>query len=208
MQGANPAGLEALVRKYAPAGGASGLGSSSTAAEKGLEGFVSQASLENTDKHRELTGDRRLPRSQTSLNSMIDAQQVVCLNESVEHTIRDLLKGGGDKWLESDADEQLLIHIPVRGGPLTLVLATHHLPKHRPTKPSAFALSVSPLSPPPSLARPRQSVYSSMAVQPLGSTTPSLSSRHKRLFSRRRRQRGKKPFNSVLFVSRTSVPCR
>lgn len=45
---------------------------------------------------------------------MIDSQRVVCLNEADNHTIRDLLKGGGDKWLESDADEQLLLHIPVR----------------------------------------------------------------------------------------------
>lgn len=52
--------------------------------------------------------------SQSSLNGSIDAQQVQCLNEDASHTIRDLLKGGGDKWLESDADEQLLLHIPVR----------------------------------------------------------------------------------------------
>lgn len=52
---------------------------------------------------------------QSSLNGSIDMAQVHCLNEDSSHTIRDLLKGGGgDKWLESDADEQLLLHIPVR----------------------------------------------------------------------------------------------
>ncbi|ORY74282.1 thioredoxin-like protein 1-like protein [Leucosporidium creatinivorum] len=84
MKGANPAGLEALVRKHAPAAG-----SSAGPAEKGLEGF-------------------------SSLNGSIDAQQVQCLNEDASHTVRDLLKGGGDKWLESDADEQLLLHIPTQ----------------------------------------------------------------------------------------------
>lgn len=39
--------------------------------------------------------------------------QIQCLNEASDHTIKDLLKGGGDKWLESDADEQLLLQIPV-----------------------------------------------------------------------------------------------
>ncbi|GAA5975585.1 hypothetical protein JCM5350_002659 [Sporobolomyces pararoseus] len=91
MKGANPAALMALVKKHAPSsgsGGASGSGSSSTPIEKGLEGFA-------------------------SLNSSIDLSQIQCLNEASGHTIKDLLKGGGDKWLESDADEQLLLQIPI-----------------------------------------------------------------------------------------------
>lgn len=36
-----------------------------------------------------------------------------CLNEDSSHTIRDLLRRSGeDKYLLSDADEQLLIHLP------------------------------------------------------------------------------------------------
>ena len=60
--------------------------------------------------------DLKLPplRAQTSLNSQIDQSQVHCLNEASDHTLKDTLRGGGDKWLESDADEQLLLQIPVR----------------------------------------------------------------------------------------------
>lgn len=65
------------------------------------------------DAHFSFEGkDRLLCLWQTSLNSQIDLSQIHCLNEAAGHTIKDLLRGGGDKWLESDADEQLLLHIP------------------------------------------------------------------------------------------------
>ncbi|KAK4058505.1 hypothetical protein OIO90_000667 [Microbotryomycetes sp. JL221] len=86
VKGADPSGLENLCRQHAPETGAS---SSSGPTEKGLEGF-------------------------SSLNGSIDQSALQCLNEDAAHTIRDLLKGGGDKWLESDADEQLLMHIPTQ----------------------------------------------------------------------------------------------
>ncbi|KWU43554.1 thioredoxin-like protein 1-like protein [Rhodotorula sp. JG-1b] len=90
MRGANPAGLTALIAKHAPAAGAgAGPSGSGSSQDKGLEGFV-------------------------SLNSQIDQSQVHCLNESSEHMLKDMLRGGGDKWLESDADEQLLLHIPIQ----------------------------------------------------------------------------------------------
>lgn len=91
------------MRKHAPAAGGY------APVEKGLEGFVRRNAL------RHCAGSlAHLPSaSQSSLNGSIDNQQVQCLNEDASHTIRDLLKGGGDKWLESDADEQLLLHIPV-----------------------------------------------------------------------------------------------
>ncbi|BGP01175.1 hypothetical protein NBRC10513v2_002127 [Rhodotorula toruloides] len=89
MKGANPAGLMAMVSKHAPASGGAGASGSGAPVEKGLEGF-------------------------TSLNSQIDLSQIHCLNEAAGHTIKDLLRGSGDKWLESDADEQLLLHIPIQ----------------------------------------------------------------------------------------------
>ncbi|KDE07093.1 hypothetical protein MVLG_02663 [Microbotryum lychnidis-dioicae p1A1 Lamole] len=96
LKGADTNGLRQLVAKYALAPGASssagGRASSSSSAaptEKGLEGF-------------------------TVVNSGIDMTQVHCLNESADHTIRHLLRGEGDKYLESDADEQLLLQIPTR----------------------------------------------------------------------------------------------
>ncbi|KAK4053469.1 hypothetical protein OIV83_001636 [Microbotryomycetes sp. JL201] len=89
VKGADPTALENLCRQHALAAGTKGAGTSAATAEKGLEGT-------------------------TSLNGSIDQSAVQCLNENASHTIRDLLKGGGDKWLESDADEQLLMHIPTQ----------------------------------------------------------------------------------------------
>lgn len=48
-----------------------------------------------------------------SLNANVDTQQLSALNESTAHTVRDLFKRTGDKYLESDCDEQLLLHIPM-----------------------------------------------------------------------------------------------
>ncbi|GAA5887258.1 hypothetical protein JCM6882_002465 [Rhodosporidiobolus microsporus] len=87
MKGANPAGLMALVSKHAPTGSAANAGSG-VPVEKGLEGF-------------------------SVLSAAIDQSQVHCLNESSDHTLKHLLRGGGDKYLESDADEQLLLQIPL-----------------------------------------------------------------------------------------------
>ncbi|GAA6000503.1 hypothetical protein JCM10207_008042 [Rhodosporidiobolus poonsookiae] len=87
MKGANPAGLMALVSKYAASASSAG-GSSSAPVEKGLEGFG-------------------------NINASIDQSQVHCLNEASDHTLKEMLRGGGDKWLESDADEQLLLQIPL-----------------------------------------------------------------------------------------------
>jgi len=48
-----------------------------------------------------------------SLSSLIDMSQTQCLNQSSEHTWKDLLSKGnkGAKYLESDADEQLLLTV-------------------------------------------------------------------------------------------------
>lgn len=54
---------------------------------------------------------------QTSINSMIHPTQASCLNEEAEHTVRDLLKGGGGKYLTSDSDAELLMTIPVSFNP-------------------------------------------------------------------------------------------
>ncbi|GAA5976562.1 hypothetical protein JCM11641_001340 [Rhodosporidiobolus odoratus] len=86
MKGANPAGLMALVNKHAPTGTPATSGSGTK--EKGLEGF-------------------------SVINSNIDYSQVHCLNEAGDHSLKEMLRGGGDKWLESDADEQLLLQVPL-----------------------------------------------------------------------------------------------
>jgi len=46
-----------------------------------------------------------------TLSSFIEAGQSQCLNQSSEHTLKDLLSKGSGKYLESDADEQLLLTI-------------------------------------------------------------------------------------------------
>ncbi|GAA5835141.1 hypothetical protein JCM9279_007209 [Rhodotorula babjevae] len=89
MKGANPAGLTQLFNKHAPSAGTTSSSGAQAPQEKGLEGF-------------------------TSLNSQVDQSQVHCLNEASDHTLKGLLRGGGDKWLESDADEQLLLQIPLQ----------------------------------------------------------------------------------------------
>ncbi|GAA6006999.1 hypothetical protein JCM11491_001472 [Sporobolomyces phaffii] len=120
MKGANPPALIALVKKHAPAAGASASGPSAPA-EKGLEGFA-------------------------SLNSGIDLSQIQCLNESSDHTIRDLLRGGGDKWLESDADEQLLLQIPVNQSIKLRALRFTTLPSSLASAPKTIRLFVNKAS--------------------------------------------------------------
>ncbi|CEQ42193.1 SPOSA6832_03967, partial [Sporobolomyces salmonicolor] len=78
----------------------------------------------------------------TSLNSAIDNSQIQCLNEASEHTIRDLMKGGGDKWLESDSDEQLLLHIPVNQSIKLRALRFSTLPSSLPQAPKSIKVFV------------------------------------------------------------------
>ncbi|GAA5998420.1 uncharacterized protein JCM10292_001184 [Rhodotorula paludigena] len=115
MRGANPAGLMQLVSKHAPAGGAAA--NTSTPVEKGLEGF-------------------------TVLNSQIDMSQVHCLNEADAHPFKELLRGGGDKWLESDADEQLLLQIPMQQAIKLRALRFTTLPAHAAHAPKTVKLYV------------------------------------------------------------------
>lgn len=43
--------------------------------------------------------------------SQIDSSQTTCLNEASAHSLKDLLSSGSTAYLESDADEQLLLSI-------------------------------------------------------------------------------------------------
>jgi hypothetical protein len=52
-------------------------------------------------------------RLQPSLLSHIERPQVTCLNESSDHPVTNVLQKNGG-FLESEADEQLLINLPVR----------------------------------------------------------------------------------------------
>ncbi|KAF9257832.1 DUF1000-domain-containing protein [Marasmius fiardii PR-910] len=51
-----------------------------------------------------------------SLLEFLDLQQLNCLNESSEHSLKSIVESksinkGSSKWLQSDADEQLLLNI-------------------------------------------------------------------------------------------------
>ncbi|GAA5892861.1 hypothetical protein JCM8208_004107 [Rhodotorula glutinis] len=117
MKGANPAGLMALVKKHAPSGASVSSSGAQAPQEKGLEGF-------------------------TSLNSQVDQSQVHCLNEASDHTLKGLLRGGGDKWLESDADEQLLLQIPLQQAIKLRALRFTTLPAHLAHAPKTVRLFV------------------------------------------------------------------
>ncbi|GAA6055369.1 hypothetical protein JCM3770_001075 [Rhodotorula araucariae] len=116
MKGANPAGLTQLVTKWAPTG-TTATGSSTPPTEKGLEGF-------------------------SVVNSQIDQSQVHCLNEASDHTLKEMLRGGGDKWLESDADEQLLLQVPLQQAIKLRALRFTTLPSHLPNAPKTIRLFV------------------------------------------------------------------
>lgn len=100
LRGANPGQLEALIKKHAN-GGSSGAaaaasGASSSAASGPVFGIVGYQDLTST----------------------VNLQQVECLNQSDQHTVRSIFTKGSDQYLESDCDEQLMIsvqfHQPVK----------------------------------------------------------------------------------------------
>jgi len=63
---------------------------------------------------------------QRSLLEFLDTSQLNCLNEAVQHPLKPILEGKvrntTDKYLLSDADDQLLLNVHVRldsGGDVT-----------------------------------------------------------------------------------------
>ena len=93
VKGANPAAIEAAIRKHA-----------GPPQRNYVEGSSSSSQADPAAKQLG---------SHTSLLSQIDSSQTTCLNESPNHGFRDLLKGDtpADTYLESDADEQLVLNI-------------------------------------------------------------------------------------------------
>jgi len=90
IKGANPAAIEAAIRKHA------GLPQPDYVEGSGSSGPVDKA----------LAGH-------TSLLSQIDASQTTCLNEAPKHNLKSILTNPPTPgtYLESDADEQLLLGI-------------------------------------------------------------------------------------------------
>ncbi|KAG8953998.1 hypothetical protein FRC04_000982 [Tulasnella sp. 424] len=109
LKGADPRGLRALVVKHAPkpseSSEASGSGESGPApSDVRVPPYPSRGDA--NEQHQ----------LQVSLLEYLDLTQVNCLNENPEHTLKSIiesrLRNSGPAYLESDADEQLLLTIP------------------------------------------------------------------------------------------------
>jgi len=90
IKGANPAAIEAAIRKHAG---------------PPQRNYVESASGAQAPQDKALQGHG-------PLNDQIDTSQTLCLNESSTHTLKSLLSSDDKEgYLESDADEQLLLSI-------------------------------------------------------------------------------------------------
>lgn len=95
LKGADPRGLETLVKKYAPKTSTSTAGASGSGSGDAVT-----------------AGD-------ISLLEYLETPQVHCLNESSAHTLKSIVANrsrntSDSVYLESDADEQLLLNLPFR----------------------------------------------------------------------------------------------
>ncbi|KAG8910664.1 hypothetical protein FRC01_006203 [Tulasnella sp. 417] len=90
LKGADPKGLRNLVSKHAPKADESSEASGS--------------------------GDAGPSKSDVSLLEYLDSTQINCLNENPDHTLKSIVgnkvRNSSEAYLESDADEQLLLTIP------------------------------------------------------------------------------------------------
>jgi hypothetical protein len=113
IKGANPAAIEAAIRKHAGPPQRNYVESASGAQapqDKALQGHVS--GLEQSHRAASPRFDLSQITPQGPLNDQIDTSQTLCLNESSTHTLKSLLSSDDKEgYLESDADEQLLLSI-------------------------------------------------------------------------------------------------
>ncbi|EST08820.1 PITH domain protein [Kalmanozyma brasiliensis GHG001] len=101
LQGADPNRLTALVKQHSSGASSAFSGSGQTLSGSGSSSnsFGARTVADITDGH-------------SSLLKTVEANRSSALNEKPDHRLQDILNGpNGGKWLESDADEQLLIHL-------------------------------------------------------------------------------------------------
>ncbi|KAJ1017791.1 hypothetical protein NDA16_005108 [Ustilago loliicola] len=106
LQGADPNRLTALVKQHSSGSSSAFSGSGQT-----LSGTSSGSS--NTFGARSVAG---ITEGHTSLLGTVEPKRSSALNEKPDRRLQDIITGpSGGKWLESDADEQLLIHLTFKG---------------------------------------------------------------------------------------------
>lgn len=110
IKGANPAAIETAIRKHAGPPQRDYVEAGSSPVDKALQGHVrtvTHSLYGSINCHQYLTN---CPFFQSSLLSQIDMSQTNCLNEATGHDLKKML-AEPSSYLESDADEQLLLNI-------------------------------------------------------------------------------------------------
>ncbi|CBQ69001.1 related to TRX2-thioredoxin II [Sporisorium reilianum SRZ2] len=101
LQGADPSRLTALVKQHSSGASSafSGSGQTLSGSSTSSNSFGARSVAGITDGH-------------SSLLKTVEPKRSSALNEKPDRRLQDILNGpSGGKWLESDADEQLLIHL-------------------------------------------------------------------------------------------------
>lgn len=98
-----------------------------------------------TAEHVELNPFPLLLPLQTSVNSLIDSRGVHCLNEASSHTLKSLLTStpsSPSSYLESDADEQLLLTVPFLQPVRLRAMRFHHASSEKEQAPKRIKLFI------------------------------------------------------------------
>ncbi|SNX87059.1 related to TRX2 - thioredoxin II [Melanopsichium pennsylvanicum] len=123
LQGADPNRLTALVKQHSHGASSAFSGSGQT-----LSGSSSSSSASNFFGARGVAG---LTDGHSSLLKTVEPKRSSALNEKPDRRLQDILSGpNGGKWLESDADEQLLIHLTFKQQVKISSILLRTLPSH------------------------------------------------------------------------------